>query len=672
MTDPGTRLRELLRELKRRRVFRVAVVYLIVAWAVVQVADAVTAPLYLPDWTETLVLVLMGLGFPVALVLAWAFDVTPEGVERAEPVAADGSSPGAHDGAAPNVAGGRRWTAQRIAVAGAVAVLALAGAAMLVPWDAELTTVTRRVAVLPFEDRTSGDPELAVLGLVAADYIADGLTALDTVQAIAAAEVRQVLDRAGDEDLLRSVARETRAGLAVVGSYLLVGDSVEVRAQLVDPVDGTGLTSFGPVRAPRSDPVTALVPIRQQVMSAVAIRVHGNATEFTANLARPPSYEAYRMFLIGVELFHSGRYREAIPQLWRAHEADSTFWQPVLWVTTALGNTGQHAWRDSILQLVDAHRAELSELERIWVDWGQASLRGDLLGGYRLARRAYDRAPGSVSRYLTALYALRTNRPREAVVLLGEEPRSSSYRRGWYGFHATYANALHLVGEHEVEQTVAREAETLFPDHPGPVYQRAQALIGLGRPEEAARLAAELRLRASSPRSASSYARRIGDVLAAHGYPERADTVYRRAIELFEAEGPAESPAEKDGYAGLLRRVGRLDEAARLIAEARAGEPEDRDIYALEGIIAAQRGDRAKAERVAAELAARDDPYDFGGNTYNRACIRARLGDLARAVELLGQAHTQGAALGIWVRIDPDLRPLDGYPPFEELIQLKG
>ena len=79
-----------------------------------------------------------------------------------------------------------------------------------------------------------------------------------------------------------------------------------------------------------------------------------------------------------------------------------------------------------------------------------------------------------------------------------------------------------------------------------------------------------------------------------------------------------------------------------------------------------------KAERIAAELAARDDPYDFGGNTYNRACIRARLGDLDRAVELLGQAHTEGSALGIWLRVDPDLRPLDGYPPFEQLIQLKG
>ena len=72
----------LLAELKRRRVFRVAGAYLVGAWIVLQVGDVVFPALRLPPWTLTLLVVLVVLGFPVALLLGWAFDITPGGIER--------------------------------------------------------------------------------------------------------------------------------------------------------------------------------------------------------------------------------------------------------------------------------------------------------------------------------------------------------------------------------------------------------------------------------------------------------------------------------------------------------------------------------------------------------------------------------------------------------------
>ncbi len=68
-------------ELKRRKVVRVAVAYLIVGWLLIQVADVTLEPLRLPGWAETLVIWLVGLGFPVAVVLAWVLDVTPDGIK---------------------------------------------------------------------------------------------------------------------------------------------------------------------------------------------------------------------------------------------------------------------------------------------------------------------------------------------------------------------------------------------------------------------------------------------------------------------------------------------------------------------------------------------------------------------------------------------------------------
>ena len=97
-------LRDFLRELKRRRVGRVAAVYAVVGWLVIQVAVATFPLLFLPEWLARAVVVLVLLGFPVALVLAWAFERTPTGLRRTDPEW-DGAGSG-DDGGAEPVGGG--------------------------------------------------------------------------------------------------------------------------------------------------------------------------------------------------------------------------------------------------------------------------------------------------------------------------------------------------------------------------------------------------------------------------------------------------------------------------------------------------------------------------------------------------------------------------------------
>ena len=67
-------------EMKRRKVFQVAAMYAVVAWLLIQVITSVETPLNLPDWVDTFVIILLAVGFPIALVLGWAFDVTPQGI----------------------------------------------------------------------------------------------------------------------------------------------------------------------------------------------------------------------------------------------------------------------------------------------------------------------------------------------------------------------------------------------------------------------------------------------------------------------------------------------------------------------------------------------------------------------------------------------------------------
>src|SRR5947209_14184004 len=73
-------------ELKRRNVYKVAVAYAVVGWVIAQIATQIFPFLEIPNWVVRLVIVLIAIGFPVALVVAWAFEATPEGIKRTEDV----------------------------------------------------------------------------------------------------------------------------------------------------------------------------------------------------------------------------------------------------------------------------------------------------------------------------------------------------------------------------------------------------------------------------------------------------------------------------------------------------------------------------------------------------------------------------------------------------------
>src|SRR2546421_10674076 len=78
--------RNFFTELKRRNVYKVAVAYAVVGWLLVQVATPVFPFFEIPNWAVRLIVLLIGIGFPIALVIAWAFELTPEGLKRTEDI----------------------------------------------------------------------------------------------------------------------------------------------------------------------------------------------------------------------------------------------------------------------------------------------------------------------------------------------------------------------------------------------------------------------------------------------------------------------------------------------------------------------------------------------------------------------------------------------------------
>jgi len=201
-------------EVKRRKVYRVAVAYIIVAGGVIQLASAAFPAWELPNWALRLVIVLLLIGFPVALMLAWAFDVTSEGI-RSTPSAA---APGTH----------RRRNIIMLVATGVIAS-AIAGF-FLLPRVSSARKIDKSIAVLPFEN-LSNDKENAFF----ADGIQDDiLTNLSKIGDIKVISRTSVMGYRGKAPNVREIGKALGVSTILEGSVRRSGNRIRLNVQLIN------------------------------------------------------------------------------------------------------------------------------------------------------------------------------------------------------------------------------------------------------------------------------------------------------------------------------------------------------------------------------------------------------------------------------------------------------
>ncbi|PYJ09065.1 MAG: hypothetical protein DME93_13695 [Verrucomicrobia bacterium] len=200
-------------EVKRRKVYRVAVAYVIAAGGIIQLGSAAFPAWELPNWALRLVIVLLLVGFPIALILAWAFDVTPQGIQ-----------------ATPELAVPRTHRRRNVImlVATGVILSAIAGF-FLLPRISSAHKIDKSIAVLPFEN-LSDDKENA--------YFADGiqddvLTNLSKIGDLKVISRTSVMPYRGKASNVREIGKALGVGAVLEGSVRRVGNRVRVNVQLI-------------------------------------------------------------------------------------------------------------------------------------------------------------------------------------------------------------------------------------------------------------------------------------------------------------------------------------------------------------------------------------------------------------------------------------------------------
>ena len=201
-------------EVKRRKVYRVAVAYIIAAGGVIQLASAAFPAWELPNWALRLVIVLLLIGFPIALILGWAFDVTAEGIRST-----------------PSAAAPRTHRRRNIIMLVATGVMASAIAGFfLLPRISSARKIDKSIAVLPFEN-LSDDKENA--------YFADGiqddvLTNLSKISELKVISRTSVMPYRGKASNVREIGKALGVATILEGSVRRIGNRVRVNVQLIN------------------------------------------------------------------------------------------------------------------------------------------------------------------------------------------------------------------------------------------------------------------------------------------------------------------------------------------------------------------------------------------------------------------------------------------------------
>ena len=604
----------LLKELQRRSVFKVGIAYLVVAWLVIQVAATVAPQMGLPEWAPRFITLIVLLGFPVALVLAWIYDVTPEGLK-----------------ADPAPAGNKRV----FAIAAVLAIAALGWyyrGDLPAVRDAE---VTPRLAVLPLSN-FSPDPANA--------FFADGLhddmlTALSRMQGVEVISRTTMQTFKDSKKKLSEIAQEVGATQVLEGSVRRDGTRVRLTVQLIDARTDDHIWAETYDR-PLADALTLQNEVAQGVAKAMKVAIEQGAD------AAPPTQvpAAYDLYL---KARLAGAYPDQLKLLDSALVLDPRF---------SLARAARARAACRVFWFDEAKRAALMPQARADIAQARAEQPGVVAADVAEALYVYygdtdySRALEIVDRALAAdandveAHTVRSNLLRR----LGRKDDAVAASQRALALDPASPNAVfqvidnfRLYGRYREAIAVIDAAASTLPAETLPRFKVERVyLVFMMTGDRAAFLAALEALKGEAPQA----------LWETYWY----DNVGPSPATVAHYLSPSDSPIEQlmqaalhaDHIGNLASRDQALDRLDRLYAAVDAPSPRP---YTRIGdaVRAALRGDRgatiASVDDVLARLQRRKDEVDISSVNYWGAYALARIGEKERALALLEQRLTVGS-----------------------------
>jgi len=503
----------LFQELKRRNVARVGVAYIIVGWVVVQIAQVLFEVFGTPDWVIKTVIVLIAIGFPFALLFAWAFELTPDGLKKTRDVDATQSiTPKTGQrlnyiiiAALVIALGYSLWERQPTGEGGSESPQVAAADSNVIAEDTGeaviAETAQRSIAVLPFINMSSDQEQ---------EWFADGLTeeilnSLAKTPDLLVAARTSSFGYKGSKEPATRIAAELGVNHILEGSVRRGGDKLRITAQLIRAKDGFHLWSETYDRS-SSDVIAIQEEIAVQIANALETTMDPEALAAMMDVGTSsvPAYEAYLrgrgvFFAVGEsgDRYQILEEREAYERAVEIDPAFATAWYRlyVFWTLqnqssqVFSGVTGlpkveiQTRMRDALAKAIEFEKDPTTSLKyqgyRAWED-----LR------FRRSKRFFTdylrERPNDEDAFGALLFVtLDLGLHRDATALIRDRYENFEFTRQ---FAAAAVQALRTPDDAEFMRVVAREAIEKYDDIATLMYQAHRQLLWAGDIDGAAAL----------------------------------------------------------------------------------------------------------------------------------------------------------------------------------------
>ena len=522
-------LPKFLAELKHRNIYRAAAVYAAVGWMLLEAADVVLPRLGLPDWTVNFVLAMVLLGFPLALVFAWIFDISPQGITRTEPM--------------PSVSN-HRFSVISIAEFVLICALVVAVGYLYVdrlslqkripgPESADSGESAipnpeqyRAIAVLPFADMSEAGDQA---------WFAEGI-AEELLHALASVEQLHVMARTSSfafkdtDKTIAEIAEILGVQAVLEGSVRRSGERVRVTAQLIDAISGYQIWS-GSYQRELADIFQLQDELARSVVHSLRVELAVDDTQplIAEQTSRPEAYDA---FIRGRAIFDFANpkdLKQSIRFFEVAVEADPDYAKA--WGYLALARSYQVLWQsiDEVSKstrlayeqalVLDPDQSEALTAKALMTqlltrDWEAAGIL------YQRALAAREDTWGAMLAY-SVFYLASIDEIQSAIAVLSEAERGDPLQAG---YKSNLAMLYIWGGSPEAAIIKAREALKLNPQHIFAAMALVEAYILKGDYPAAIAFAEGL------PEALQQEPRirgRIGWIFAIRGDDDKAREIYR-------------------------------------------------------------------------------------------------------------------------------------------------
>jgi TolB-like protein/Tfp pilus assembly protein PilF len=440
--------RNLFAELKRRAVYKVGVVYAIVGWLVMQIAATAVPALHLSDAITSTVVLLVILGFPIALIIAWAFELTPEGLKRTEVVDREPAKPSRN----------KAWI-YIVIVAGAVSVGVFFLGRYTSSKQSGAELPAKSIAVLPF-DNQNRDPNTDYLSDGIPESIINSLSQLPQLRVMARSTV---FTYKGKDVNPRKVGNDLGVSAVLMGRLIQQGDNLAIRTELVNVADGTEIWGQQYNRK-LADVFAVQEEIAREISEQLRLKVSGSEKQ---QLSKRPTenLKAFQYYMQGRSVIHR-RTREdmlsAVRYYEKAIEEDRNYALAYAGLAEAYGNLGVYGY---IAPIEGRRKEEETAREALKLDENLAEAHvvlghayttfapSNFLLGDRELRHAIELGPSSaIAHFYLGFSLVRQGRLDESLeeFLKAREldPLSAINARGVaaaYYLKRDYARALDLL-----------------------------------------------------------------------------------------------------------------------------------------------------------------------------------------------------------------------------------